>query len=331
MIELAATRPLGWAALALSFAVAAGAGSHAIAQAFPSNVIRIVVPGSAGTPPDTISRLIATELTESDGWNVVVENRPGAIQTIAGSEILKSPADGYSIFALSVPGSAAPALLPNVPFRLEADFAPVIKVSTSYNVLVVNPSVPAKSLAELVTLLKSQPDKLNFSSGGFGTPAHLIGEMFKVQTNVRAAPCALSDVSPGHCRFAQRNQSVHVRHDPAGDRLIASGKLRALAVTGPKRVAALPNVPTVVEQGFPNLVVEDWVGFAVKNGTPSDIVAKLNVAINNALAKPIIRDAFVKLGAEPAGGAPSEFGNLLKLQIAQWGQVVKESGIKMPR
>jgi len=113
--------------------------------------------------------------------------------------------------------------------------------------------------------------------------------------------------------------------------LIASGKLRALAVTGPKRVAALPNVPTVVEQGFPNLVVEDWVGFAVKNGTPSDIVAKLNVAINNALAKPIIRDAFVKLGAEPAGGAPSEFGNLLKLQIAQWGQVVKESGIKMPR
>jgi tripartite-type tricarboxylate transporter receptor subunit TctC len=194
---------------------------------------------------------------------------------------------------------------------------------------VVNPSVRAKSVEELVTLLKNRPDKLNFSSGGFGTPAHLIGEMFKVQTGVRAAhvpyqqfPQAIADLLNG------TNHYMFVTTLPVID-LVASDKLRALAVTGPKRVDALKEVPTIVEQGFPNLVVEDWVGFAVKAGTPSGIISKLNEAMNRALAKPKVRDAFVKLGAEPAGGAPSEFGDLIKMQIAQWSQVVKESGIKM--
>jgi tripartite-type tricarboxylate transporter receptor subunit TctC len=305
--------------------------SEAEAQVYPSNTIRIVVPTSAGTPPDIISRIIATELSESEGWKVVIENRPGAVQTIAGADVLKHPADGYSIYALSVPVSAAPALLANIPFRLDSDFAPVIKISTSYNVLVVNPSVPAKSVAELVTLLKGQPDKLNFSSGGFGTPAHLIGEMFKVQTGVRAAhvpyqqfPQAIADLLNG------TNQYMFVTTLPVVD-LVASGKLRALAVTGPKRVAALQGVPTIVEQGFPNLVVEDWIGFAVKSGTPTEVIAKLNAAINRGLGKPKVREALARLGAEPAGGTPSEFGTLLKMQIAHWGRVVKESGMRLPQ
>ena len=129
--------------------------AQASAQSYPSNTIRVVVANAAGTPPDIISRVIATDLAESEGWKVIIENRPGAVQTLAGAEVLKQSADGYSIFALTVQGSAAPALLANMPFRLEADFAPVIKASTSYNVLVVNPSVPAKSVAELVSLLKS--------------------------------------------------------------------------------------------------------------------------------------------------------------------------------
>ena len=301
------------------------------AQNYPSNAIRIVVGNSAGTPPDIVSRIIATEVSEAEGWKVIVENRPGAVQTIAGSEVLKQPADGHAIYALSVPGSAAPAFLPNMPFRLDADFAPVIKVSSSYNVLVVNPTVEARSVAELVSLLKTQPDKLNFSSGGFGTPAHLIGEMFKVQTGVRAAhvpyqqfPHAIADLLNG------TNQYMFVTTLPVVD-LIAAGKLRALAVTGPKRVAALQGIPTIVEQGFPNLVVEDWIGFSVKSGTPTEIVVQLNEAINRGLTKPKVREALAKLGAEPAGGGPSEFGNLLKAQIAHWGTVVKESGMKMPQ
>jgi tripartite-type tricarboxylate transporter receptor subunit TctC len=289
---LARYRPSPTGVAAGFLAVAAIAtSSPAEAQTYPSNVIRIVVPTSAGTPPDTISRIIAQEIGESEGWKLVVENRPGAVQTLAGMEVLKQSADGYAIYALSVPVSAAPALLPNIPFRLDTDFAPVVKVSTSYNVLVVNPAVPAKSVAELVSFLKTEPDKFNFSSGGFGTPAHLIGEMFKVQTGVRAAhvpyqqfPQAIADLLNG------TNQFMFVATLPVVD-LVASGKLRALAVTGPKRVAALQEVPTVVEQGFANLVAEDWVGFAVKSNTPTDIIDKLNETVNRSLARPKVRDS----------------------------------------
>ncbi len=314
---------------AIAAAAVALQGPPALAQTFPSNPIRIVVPTSAGTPPDIISRIIATEVSESESWKVVVENRPGAVQTIAGTDVLRQPADGHSLYALSVPVSAAPALLPNMPFRLDADFAPVIKISASYNVLVVNPSVPAKSVSELVAFLKNAPDKYNFSSGGFGTPAHLIGEMFKVQTGVRVVhvpyqqfPQAIADLLNG------TNQFMFVTTLPVVD-LVASNKLRALAVTGPKRVAALKDVPTIVEQGFPDLMVEDWIGFVVKTGTPDPIVAKLNAAINKALTRPKVHEALAKLGAEPAGGSPSEFGTLLNAQIAHWGRVVKQAGIRM--
>ena len=326
-----ASRPLSRASAVLLVLGTLALDHQASAQTFPSNVIRIVVPTSAGTPPDTISRVVAGELSESEGWKVIVENRPGAVQTIAGADVLKQPADGYSLYAISVPVSAAPALLPNIAFRLDTDFAPGVKVSTSYNVLVVNPTVQAKSVSELVALLKGQPDTLNFSSGGFGTPAHLIGEMFKMQTGVRAAhvsyqqfPLAIADLLNG------TNHYMFVTSLPVVD-LVGSGKLRALAVTGPKRVAALQNVPTIVEQGFPSLAVEDWIGLTVKSGTSNEIIATLNTAINKALAKDKVRDALAKLGAEPAGGTPSEFGDLLKMQIAHWGKVIKESGIKMPQ
>lgn len=313
------------AAVAATFA----AVYQAAAQPFPSRTITIVVPTAPATPPDIISRVIATELAESEGWSIIVENKAGAVLTLGGAEVLKHPSDGHSIYAMALPVSAAPAFLPNMPFRLEADFAPVVKLSTSYNVLVVNPAVPAKSVSELVTLLKSQPDKLNFSSGGFGTPAHLIGEMFKLQTGTRAThvpynqfPQAIGDLLNG------TNQLMFITTLPVVD-LIATGKLRALAVTGPKRIAALADVPTIVEQGFPQLAVEDWVGFAVRSGTPNDVINRLNEAINKALGKPKVRDAFARVGAEPAGGTPQAYGELIKSQVAHWATVVKDSGIKM--
>src|SRR5262245_52159185 len=162
-------------------------GLPAWAQPYPSSAIRIVVGGAAGAPPDIVTRIVANELGESEGWRIVVENKPGASGTIGAVEVLKQPADGYTIFTTALFHSAAPAFQPNIGFRLDTDFAPVIKLTTAHQVLVVHPSVPAKSLPELVALLKNQPDKFTFSSAGLGTPAHLSGELFKLQTGVRVA------------------------------------------------------------------------------------------------------------------------------------------------
>ena len=301
----------------------------ASAKEYPSNVIRLIVSATAGTPPDIVSRILANELGQSEGWRVVVENRPGAMQTIAGSELLKQPADGLTLMTVSLPSVVAPSLLPAVNYRLDTDFAPVIKLMTANHVLVVNPSVPAKSLAELVALLKSQPDQLQFSSGGFGTPAHLAGEAFKLQTGVQAAhvpyralPQAIGDLLNG------TNHYQFITPLPVLD-LIATGKLRALAVTAPERLAALRDVPTVGEAGFPDLIIQDWVGLLVKGDTQHEAVARLNVAINKALAQQNVREAFAKIAAEPGGGTPAAFGNHVKSQMVYWSKVVKETGLKM--
>jgi tripartite-type tricarboxylate transporter receptor subunit TctC len=316
--------------LAIPLAVVSlGASIPAVAQSYPSGTIRFVTSGFVGSPPDIIIRIIANELGQSEGWQIVVENKPGALGTIADGEVLKQPADGLTIRTVAMPSTAYPALNPNIGFRLDTEFAPVIQLSSAHHVLVVNPAVPAKSLPELVALLKSQPDKFNFSSGGFGTPAHLTGELFKLQTGARVAHVPyqaggqmIADLING------TNHYQFITPLPVLD-LIATGKLRALAVTGPKRMPALKDIPTVVEEGFPGLVIEYWDGLLVKRGTPDAIVTPLNEAINKALAKPAVREAFAKIAAEPAGGSSAELGALIKSQVAHWGKVVKDAGIKI--
>jgi tripartite-type tricarboxylate transporter receptor subunit TctC len=301
----------------------------AFAQTFPSRPIHIFVPTGPGTPPDIISRVVAKAIADKEGWQVVVENKPGAVQTIAGSEVLKRPADGYSLYALSLPVTEAPAFLANMPFQPDKSFAPVAKLSTSYNVLVVTPSLKVNSVADLVALLKKEPNKLTFSSGGFGTPAHLIGEMFKLKEDVQAThvpyaemPQAIGDLMSG------TNQFMFITTLPVVG-LIKSGKLHALAVTGPKRVAALPEVPTVGEQGHPELAVEDWVGLSAKAGTPPAVIEKINAAVNDVLTTEAVRTAFAKLGAEPAGGTPAQFGAFVHSQVEHWTEIVHKSGMKI--
>jgi tripartite-type tricarboxylate transporter receptor subunit TctC len=298
-------------------------------QQFPDGVVRLVVPSPAGTPPDTITRIVTNEITQTNGWRFVAENKPGAIQTIGLGEVLKRPADGYTLATIALSSTAAPVLLPKIAFRLDHDFAPVIKLAAAYHVLVINPSVPANSLAEFVKFLKEHPDQTTFSSGGFGTPAHLAGEMFKLQTGVRAQHVpyqGLAQAIPGLLNGT--NQFQFITPLPVLD-LIATGKLRALAVTGPARLPALKGVPTTAEAGFPDLIIQDWFGIVVRSGTQKDIILRLNEAFVDALAQARVRAPIEKLAAEPAGGTASEFGDFIMAQLAHWEKVVKQSGIKM--
>src|SRR5437764_13455658 len=316
----------------LAGAAALGCGAafgSAFAQSFPSNVIRIVVPYSASTPPDILARIVAGALPDAEGWKVVVENKPGAVMTIGVMEVLHQPADGHTLLSVTAPIAAVPALVPNAQFRLETDFAPVIQTGTGYNVLVVNPSVPVHSVSELIAFLKKDPGKYTFSSGGFGTPAHLLGELFNLETGVQTThvpyvqfPQAIADLISGVNTYQFIAMMPAVQH-------INTGKLRALAVMGRKRVAALKDVPTIIEAGYPKLAAEDWNGLMLKTGTPPAVTARLNEAVNKALKTDKVRDALAKLGTDPGGGAPEAFGTLVRGEIARWSKVIKDAGIKI--
>ncbi len=311
------------------FSLAIFASSHdAEAQGFPTGVIRIVVPTSASTPPDILARIVANALSDGEGWKVVVENKPGAAMSIGAMEVLKQPADGHTLFSVTAPIAAAPALLPNAPFRIE-DFAPLIRVATGYNMLTVNPSVPVNSVSGLIAYLKKDPGKYTFSSGGFGTPAHLIGELFKLETGAQTThvpyvqfPQAIADLISGV------NTYQFITILPVVQ-LINTGKLKGLAVAGTKRVAVLKDVPTIVEAGYPKLAAEDWAGILIKAGTPPGVTAQLNTAINKALRTGKVRDALARLGTDVGGGTPEDFGAQVRSETAHWGKVVKDANIKI--
>lgn len=304
----------------------------AAAQDFPgAPPIRIVVPFPPGTPPDVLCRMLAQRWAEAEGWRAVVDNRPGAIGTVGAAEVLRQPADGLTLMAVTTPQAAAAALLPDSRQDLLRDFTPVARLSRGYNVLVVNPAVPARSLADLTALIRAAPDQMNFPSPGYGTPAHLIGELYLARAQVRAThvpyqqfPQAIAELLNGTSQFMFVTTLPVLEH-------IASGRLRALAVTAPQRLASLPDVPTATEAGLPGIELEDWVGLVARSGTPPALIERLHAATERALASPALIEGFRRLGVEPVPGSAASFGAFMESTVRMWSTVIQERGIRVPR
>ena len=313
----------------LSAAAALGVPMRgAFAQAYPNRTIRIIVPTPAGGPVDTMARVVANALPQILGQPVVVENRAGAGNTIGSKAAAAADPDGYTLIYTAASGLIMSPMLRSNAGYSSSDFAPIAIVSEQPVVLVANTSAPFKTVAELVAYAKANPGKLNYSTGGAGTLPHLTAELFKnlSGTEITHVPYkgggpALADVVAGQ---------VPITFDTIGTSLgfIRNGQLRALALVGPKRIAELPDLPTMTELGYPALVTGAWTALLAPKATPPEIVSRLNAAVNEALKQPSMMETFARLGAEARGGSPDALAAVIKADTAKWAPIVAALGLK---
>jgi tripartite-type tricarboxylate transporter receptor subunit TctC len=321
--------------LVLAFAIACMtlAGTDAGAQGaanYPNKPIRIVVPFPPGGATDILARAIGFELQKAWGQSVIIENKPGAGGNTGADLVAKSAPDGYTLVMATVGTHAINmSLYAKMPYDAVKDFEPVVLVAGVPNLLVVHPSVNAKSVRELTALAKAQPGKLNVASSGNGTSIHLAAELYKQMAGVdilhvpyKGSSPAVADLLGGQVQMMFDNMPVSLPH-------VKAGKLRALAVTSMTRSAALPDVPTMDEEGLKGFDATSWFGLLAPAGTPKDIVAKLNAAAVKALASPEMRERLAAQGADPVGNTPDQFAAFIKAEIDKWAKIVKASGARV--
>jgi tripartite-type tricarboxylate transporter receptor subunit TctC len=318
-------------ALHTLFAILFLVGStFALAQGYPMRPVKIVVPFPPGGPTDIVGRLVATKLSESLGQQFVVENRAGAGGTVGSEAVAQAAADGYTLLYGSTSTLAmAPSLYRRLAYDPRKSFAPISLVSIGPLLIVVNASVPATTLAQLIALAKEKPGSLNYSSAGNATPPHLAAEMFKSMTGVdmvhvpyKGGAPALQAVTAGEVQVLFEGLVTLLPQ-------IKAGRLRALAISGNARDPALPDVPTVAEAGLPAFQVMFWSGLVAPVGTPPDVVSTLNAALRQALAGNEARDTLARLGLAPAGNTPADFARFIGAEILRWEQVIKLSGARL--
>ena len=307
---------------------AASAPQAGAAQGYPNRPVKIVVPFAASGPADIYARFIAQRLGDELKQTFVVENKPGAGSIIGTDFAAKSPADGYTLLMMSNTQTINESLTPNKPFALMRDFVAVSPINSSDLMLVVHPSVPAKTVGELIALAKTKPGKINYASSGNGTPYHMAGELFKFLAGVdmthipyKGSAAARTDVVGGQV-------DVMIDAVTTMTEFSRDGRVRGLATTGRKRSTVMPDMPTVAEAGLPKYEMSIWLGIMAPKGTPAPIVARLNEEIRKILSRPEVRDAWAKQGAFPMIMSTNEFTQFLDADIAQWATVVKVSGAK---
>jgi tripartite-type tricarboxylate transporter receptor subunit TctC len=299
----------------------------ASAQAYPTRPVRLVVGFAAGGGNDIVARTIGQWLSERLGQTFIIENRPGAGTNIATEAVVKSSPDGYTLLMVTPAAAINTTLYAKLNFIFHRDIAPVASIIRQPNVMLVNPSVPARTVSELIAYAKANPGKVNFGSAGTGTSNHVAGELFKMMASVdmvhvpyRGGPPAITDLLAGQL------QVIFVSM-PAAIEYIRAGKLRALAVTTATRSDELPNIPTVAEF-VPGYEASNWLGVGAPKATPANIVEKLNKEINAGLADPKIKARLAELGGDALALSPAEFGKLIGDETEKWGKVVKALGIK---
>ncbi len=295
---------------------------------YPIKPVKVIVGFPPGSGADVLARVVSNKLSESMGQQFIVENRPGAGTNIGTNAVAKSTADGYTILVMTVANAINPALSSNLPFDIEKDFSPIVLAGFASNVLVINPNLGVKNITEFVELAKSKPGKLTFGSSGSGTSPHLAGELFtsKLGLNIvhvpyKGGPQALTDLLGGQIDSLFVITSTVLPH-------ISSGKLKAIAVAGPKRTQLLPDLPTLDETVIPNFDVSTWIGFAVPTGTPNEIIVKLNQEMNKALDASDAQKKLIALGIETVGGTPNQLKVFLKEDLKKWANIAKIANIK---
>ena len=298
------------------------------AQQYPSKPARIIVPFGAGGPADIYARYLAQRLQEPLGQSFVIDNRPGAGSIIGTDLVAKSPPDGYTLLLMSNTHTVNESLVPKKPFALMKDFLPIAPINYSDLVLVVHPSVPAKTIKELIALAKAKPNGLNYASSGTGTPYHMAGELFKSMAGVQIVH--IPHKGSGEARTSVMSGQVEIMLDAITTMapMARAARVRALGTTGAKRSTALPDVPTIAEAGVKDYEATIWLGIMAPAGTPKPIVDRLNAEIGKIVARPDVKKAWNEQGAEPMAMTPAEFEKFLNADIAKWAHVVKVAGVK---
>jgi tripartite-type tricarboxylate transporter receptor subunit TctC len=297
------------------------------AQPYPTRLVRIIVGFAAGGGSDITARLIGQWLSERLGQQFVIENRPGASGNIATEAAVRAPPDGYTLLLISASAATNAALYNNLNFNLIRDTVPVASIIVVPDVMVLNPSVPAKTLPEFITYAKANPGKISMASGGIGTVGHLSGELFKLMTGVNIVQVPYRGQAPALTDLLAGQVQVLLNSPPASIEYIKAGRLRALAVTTATRSEMLPDVPTVGEF-VPGYEARQWFGIAAPKNTPNEVVDKLNKEINAALAAPNMKARLAESGGMVLAGSPADFGKLIAEDVDKWGQVIRAANVK---
>jgi len=310
------------------FATLAFITSTAMADNYPSKSVKIIVPFAAGGPADNYARFIAQRLQDDFKQTFLAENKPGAGSIIGTDFAAKSPADGYSLLMMSNTQTVNESLVPNKPFNLMRDFVGIAPINFSDLVLVVNPSVPVKTLAELIQLAKSKPGKLNFASSGTGTPYHMAGELFNSMAGVNITHIPYKGSSGARTDVIGGQVDMMFDAVTTMNEFVKENKVKAIATTGKNRSAIMASTPTVGEAGVPKFEATIWLGIMAPKGTPSEIVTQLNNAIRKVIARQDVKDLWAKQGALPLSMTVPEFNQYLEADISKWAAIVKSAGIK---